>query len=218
MPHAAYAKRAREICDEKDALLIVDDVRAGFRMARDCSWSLVGVQPDLSCWGKAIANGYPISALLGSNKARAAASQLYVTGSYWFAAVAMAASLATLKEIQNTDYLERTQALASRLRDGIANSAQAHGFGIRQTGPAQMPLILFDDDKDFRVGYGFASEMVKRGIYVHPWHNMFMCAALTDGDIDLALDAAEGAFKTMKANRAALEPHPALLALMASRS
>jgi glutamate-1-semialdehyde 2,1-aminomutase len=49
----------------RDALLIVDDVRAGFRMARDCSWSLVGVQPDLSCWGKAIANGYPISALLG---------------------------------------------------------------------------------------------------------------------------------------------------------
>jgi glutamate-1-semialdehyde 2,1-aminomutase len=80
-----------------------------------------------------------------------------------------------------------------------------------------MPLILFDDDRDLRIGYGWASEMVKRGVYVHPWHNMFMCAALTDADIDQALDAADGAFKAMKANRSTLEPHPALLAMMASR-
>jgi glutamate-1-semialdehyde 2,1-aminomutase len=218
MPDAAYAKRVREICDERNALLIVDDVRAGFRMARDCSWSLVGVEPDLSCWGKAIANGYPISALLGSNKARVAASQLYVTGSYWFAAAAMAASLATLEEIQNTDYLERTRALAMRLREGIAMTAQSNGFGVRQTGPAQMPLILFDDDRDFRIGYGWASQMVKRGIYVHPWHNMFMCAAMTDRDIDQALEAADGAFEAMRASRSSLEPHPALLAMMASRA
>jgi glutamate-1-semialdehyde 2,1-aminomutase len=81
-----------------------------------------------------------------------------------------------------------------------------------------MPLILFNDDPDFRIGYGWASEMVKRGIYVHPWHNMFLCAAMTDADIDQALEAAEGAFKTMKANRSSLEPHPALLAMMASRA
>ena len=42
--------------DEHGALLIVDDVRAGFRLARDCSWEPMGVRPDLSCWGKAIAN------------------------------------------------------------------------------------------------------------------------------------------------------------------
>src|SRR5215472_700463 len=52
MPDPVYAKRARELCDAKGALLIVDDVRAGFRMARDSSWSLVGVKPDLSSWGK----------------------------------------------------------------------------------------------------------------------------------------------------------------------
>jgi glutamate-1-semialdehyde 2,1-aminomutase len=62
LPDPAYAKRARELADEHGALLIVDEVRAGFRIARDCSWSLVGVAPDLSCWGKSIANGYPISA------------------------------------------------------------------------------------------------------------------------------------------------------------
>ncbi|MGH1560304.1 aminotransferase class III-fold pyridoxal phosphate-dependent enzyme [Caulobacter segnis] len=64
LPNPEYARSgSRVLCDEHGALLIVDDVRAGFRLARDCSWSLVNVKPDLSTWGKAIANGHPISAL-----------------------------------------------------------------------------------------------------------------------------------------------------------
>jgi len=57
LPDPAYTRRARELCDETGALLVVDDVRAGLRIARDCSWSAIGVEPDLSTWGKCIANG-----------------------------------------------------------------------------------------------------------------------------------------------------------------
>jgi glutamate-1-semialdehyde 2,1-aminomutase len=217
MPDAAYAKRARALCDEKGALLIVDDVRAGFRMARDSSWSLVGVKPDLSSWGKCIANGYPISALVGADKARAAAGSLYVTGSFWFAGVAMAAGVATLEEVRNSDYLERTERLGTKLREGLAKLATQYGFAIRQTGPAQMPLILFNEDPDFRVGYGWSAEMVKRGIYVHPWHNMFLCGAMTDGDIDLALQAADDSFKAVKAAKPTLVPHKQLAAMLSAR-
>src|SRR5262249_11164296 len=96
LPHPEFARTARRLCDESGALLIVDDIRAGFRLARDCSWSTVGVQPDLSAWGKVIANGYPISALLGSEVAREAAKRIFVTGSFWFSAVPMAAAIATL--------------------------------------------------------------------------------------------------------------------------
>ncbi len=194
MPDPAYARRVRQLCDEREAVLIIDEVRAGFRLARDCSWSLVGVTPDLSCWGKAIANGYPISALLGSDKLRAAAGSLYVTGSFWFAAVAMAAGVAAMEVIKTTDYLEHTTRVGQRLRSGLAAIARDRGFGIRQTGPAQMPLILFDDDAELKRGYAWASEMVRRGIYVHAWHNMFMCAAMTDADIDEALNKADEAF------------------------
>jgi glutamate-1-semialdehyde 2,1-aminomutase len=217
LPDAVYARRAREICDERGALLIVDDVRAGFRLARDCSWSLVGVKPDLSCWGKAIANGYPVSALAGSEKVRNAAGSLYVTGSFWFAAVPMAAGVASLNEISSTDYLEKTERLATAFRAGLAEISRRHGFGLRQTGPAQMPLILFEDDPDYRVGYGWGAEMVKRGIYVHPWHNMFFCSAMTDGDIAQALDVADEAFAALKKGRALLQPHTGLLAMLEAR-
>ena len=198
LPDPAYARRARELCDEHGALLIVDDVRAGFRLARDCSWALVDVKPDLSTWGKAIANGHPISALLGSEVARAAAATIYVTGSYWFSAAPMAASLATLKLIAETDYLERTIALGERLRTGLDEAATRHGFALRQSGPAQLPLIMFDDDPTSAKGYLWNNALLKRGVYFHPWHNMFICAAMTEADIDHTLTAADDAFKVVK--------------------
>ena len=205
-PDPAYAKRARELCDQTGALLVVDDVRAGFRLVRDCSWSRLGVQPDLSSWGKCIANGHPISVLLGSNKARKAAAAIYVTGSFWYQAAPMAAGLETLRLIRETDYLERITGLGERLRAGLTERAGAAGFGFRQTGPGTMPLFLFDDDPDLRKGFCFASEMLERGVYVHPWHNMFLCAAMTEADIDGALDAAEASFGALKTQVRDLAP------------
>jgi glutamate-1-semialdehyde 2,1-aminomutase len=218
LPDRAYAERARALCDRTGAMLIVDDVRAGFRLARDCSWERLGVRPDLSTWGKCIANGHPISALLGSDRCRDGAGAMYVTGSFWFAAVPMAAALATLEILGSTNYLEHTVALGERLRHGLATVSAQHGFDLRQTGPVQMPQVLFADDPDFRVGFAFAEAMLERGVYVHPWHNMFLCAAMTDADIDLAVAAADGAFAQVRARRDTLVPHPRVARLLAARA
>jgi glutamate-1-semialdehyde 2,1-aminomutase len=198
-PHAAYARRARELCDRTGALLVVDDVRAGFKLARDCSWSVVGVEPDLSSWGKCIANGHPISALLGSDKARKAASEVRVTGSFWFQSAPMVASLVTLDRIMNTPYLENIQSLGHALRAGMADVADKWGVGLRQTGPVTMPMFLFDDDPDLEKGHLWCAEMVSRGVYMHPFHNMFISNALTLDDIDQTCAAADGAFKALGA-------------------
>jgi glutamate-1-semialdehyde 2,1-aminomutase len=214
LPDPAYARRARELCDRAGAMLIVDDIRAGFRLARDCSWSLIGVEPDLSTWGKCFANGHPISALLGSNRCRKGAAGIYVTGSFWFSAVPMAAALETLRILRTTDYLEHIVALGGQLREGLETAAARHGFTLRQTGPVQMPQILFDDDPDFRVGFAFAEAMLQRGVYVHPWHNMFLCAAMTEADLDFAIETADGAFAQVRAARRALEPHPLVARLL----
>jgi glutamate-1-semialdehyde 2,1-aminomutase len=206
LPDPAYARRARELCDAVGALLVVDDVRAGFRIARDCSWSAVGVAPDLSTWGKCIANGHAISALMGADKARRAASAIYATGSFWFQAAPMAAALETLRRVRQTDYLEHINRLGHRLRDGLAELASAHRLGLRQSGPVTMPLFLFEDDPDLRRGFCWSSEMLKQGVYVHPWHNMFLCAAMTDVDIDQALEAADGAFQSLRTQIPHLAP------------
>ncbi|MBE1526488.1 glutamate-1-semialdehyde 2,1-aminomutase [Sphingopyxis sp. OAS728] len=217
-PDPAYARRARELCDETGAMLIVDEVRAGFRLARGSSWSDLGVQPDLSAWGKCFANGHPISALLGSDRCRDGAGAIYATGSFWLSAVPMAAAIETLRIIRESDYLEHSVTLGERLRNGLDVAAAKHGFTLRQTGPVQMPQIMFADDPDFRVGYGWAEEMLARGIYMHPWHNMFLCAAMTEADIDATVAAADGAFAAVAGRRATLEPHPILVMLAAAQA
>jgi glutamate-1-semialdehyde 2,1-aminomutase len=217
MPDLDYAMAARRICDLTGALLIVDDVRAGFRLARDCSWSTIGVHPDLSTWGKVIANGYPLSALLGSEKVRAAAQSVFVTGSFWFSAVPMAAAVATLAEIESSDYLEHIQRIGQSLRDGLQQQAAAHGYVLKQTGPVQMPQVLFEDDPDFRRGFCWTAEAVKRGVYLHPFHNMFICSAHTEADVRQTLAVTDEAFEALRKREPTLGPVDKLAAFAEMR-
>jgi glutamate-1-semialdehyde 2,1-aminomutase len=198
LPSAEFAKRARELCDEKGAALIVDDVRAGFRLTLRGSWDLLGVQPDLSAWSKAIANGYALSAVTGNDSMRDAASRLFVTGSFWCSAVSMAAAVATLDELERIDGPRMMRDLGQRFRDGIAKQAAEARVGVRQSGPPQMPTILFDNDADFAIGERFAAEALKRGVYLHPRHNMFLSTAHSTDDIDFALEATREAFAAVK--------------------
>ena len=216
LPDPAYAQRARALCDQTGAMLIVDDVRAGFRLIRDCSWELVGVRPDLSSWGKSFANGHPISALLGSNSCRSGAEAIYATGSFWFSAVPMAAAIETLRILRDTDYLEHMVRLGEKLRAGLDSVADRHGFSLRQTGPVQMPQILFDSDPDFRIGFAWAEAMLEQGVYVHPWHNMFLNATMTDVDIDFAINAADSALSKVRGQIDKLKAHPKLMELLAA--
>ena len=214
LPDPAYARRARELCDAAGAFLVVDDVRAGLRIARDCSWSVVGVDPDLSTWGKCLANGHAISALMGSETARRAAAAIFATGSFWYQAAPMAAALETLRQVRESAYLEHIEGLGLKLREGLAERASAAALGLRQSGPVTMPLFLFEDDPDLRQGFCFASQMLSRGVYVHPWHNMFLNAAMTEDDIDLALDAAEASLAVVAGRRSALPANEKLAFLV----
>ncbi|MCB8883802.1 aminotransferase class III-fold pyridoxal phosphate-dependent enzyme [Acidisoma cellulosilytica] len=194
LPDPAFAKCARALADASGAALILDDVRAGFRLTLAGSWDLVDVQPDLSAWSKAIANGHALAAVTGNDEFRDAASQLFVTGSFWCGSVPMAAALATLDELERIDGPAQMHAMGTRLREGLAAQAAAAGIGIRQSGPPQMPTLMFEDDPDCAKGFLFCQEALKRGVYLHPRHNMFLSAAHTAADIDEALAVTREAF------------------------
>jgi glutamate-1-semialdehyde 2,1-aminomutase len=218
LPKVEYARRCREACDQSGALLVIDDIRAGFRLSRDCTWTLAGVQPDLSCWGKAIANGYPISAVLGSDRARDGVLNVPLSGTFWWQAVPMAAALATIEIISTTNYLEHMVDLGQTLRTGLGERAAAHGFALNQTGPVQMPIIMFKNDPEFRLSVAFVGAMMQRGVYLHPFHNVFVCAAMTKADIALTIAAADDAFAEMEKRDGRFDPPPAALLSVLGRS
>jgi glutamate-1-semialdehyde 2,1-aminomutase len=194
-PTITFARAVRRICDAAGAALVLDDVRAGFRLHIGGSWEPYGVRPDLCAWSKAIANGHPLAAVTGNDRFRDAAQQVYVTGSFWCSAVPMAAAVATIKKLRATSAIATMEAMGRRLREGLEQQARAHDLQLRQTGPVQMPMIMFEDDPDFVLGHRFVLETLRRGVYVHPWHNMFLSAAHQADDIDRVLEATDEALK-----------------------
>jgi glutamate-1-semialdehyde 2,1-aminomutase len=89
--------------------------------------------------------------------------------------------------------------MGAMLREGFASLSKTYDIAVRQTGPVQMPMVLFNDDVDARKGFAFCSATIKAGIYFHPLHNMFLSAAHTPDDIARALEAAERGFRAVRA-------------------
>jgi len=197
LPTPAFAQAARAAATAADAALILDDVRAGFRLHAGGSWETLGVRPDMSAYSKAIANGYPLAAVTGNDRFREALTRMYVTGSFWCEAPPMAAALATQRLVQSSGAIAHMEAMGQRLREGLNTLSRQSGIGIRQTGPVQMPVVLFDDDADVAKGRLFCSAALDAGAYFHPRHNMFLSAAHQPEDIDRALSAAAAGFEAL---------------------
>jgi len=185
--------RAR--CDRLGAVLILDDVRAGFRLHLGGSGEHVGVRPDLACYCKALGNGYPIAAAVGRDDLRAAASAVFFTGSYWTSPVEMAASLACLAELEAIDGVGLMAAAGTRLRDGMLAQAGAHRHEVVWSGPPAIPFLSFAaDGGSFETSRRFAAACAARGVYLHPHHNWFVSTALGEADVARVLDVTEEAF------------------------
>jgi glutamate-1-semialdehyde 2,1-aminomutase len=193
-PEPAFATGLRAACDRVGAALILDDVRCGFRLHHGSSWEPMGVAPDLSAWSKAIANGYALGAVLGGEPFREAARSIYTTGSFWFAAVSMAASLATLSVLEEEDTVGRTVTTGTRLRQGLADQAAGRGLEVSLSGPVQMPFLTFAGDDDFTAANVFARRAILGGVYLHPRHNWFVSGAMDENDVDRVLEVTDGAF------------------------
>jgi glutamate-1-semialdehyde 2,1-aminomutase len=194
-----FAKGVRALCDQIGAALIMDEVRAGFRLHHGSSWEPLGVKPDLSAWSKAIANGYPIAATLGSERFRPGIEQVFATGSFWYQAVPMAAGVATLHALKDENAISNMETKGERLRNGIANQADEFSCEVSQTGPVQLPNLSFADDAGFAKALTFCGEAAANGAILHPRHNWFLSAAHTDADIDRVLEATEAGFRAVRA-------------------
>jgi glutamate-1-semialdehyde 2,1-aminomutase len=194
MVDPAFAQGLRRICDENGAVLILDEVRTGFRMSFGGSWEQYGVRPDLSSWSKAIGNGYPIAAVLGAESLREAAGSFFVTGTFWYSAVPMVAALATISLLEENDGVAQMFARGDQLRTGLRQQAAAHSLPVNITGPVTMPYLSFAGETDHQFTLAWAAECAARGVYIHPKHNGFMSTALTESDVEMVLLATDAAF------------------------
>ncbi|MGD2041774.1 MAG: aminotransferase class III-fold pyridoxal phosphate-dependent enzyme [Anaerolineae bacterium] len=199
MPAEGFWAGVRHICDREGMLLILDDIRAGFRLDRQGSHAHFGIEPDLICFGKSLANGHPLSVAMGREALRVAAGAVFISGTFWFAPAPMAAALATLRVLDETGAIAHMASLGTRLAAGLERLGAAHGLPVTVSGPPALPYMTFDDDDaDLQHSQVFCREMIARGVFLHPYHNWFLCTAHTMEDIDYVLETAGIAFEQTK--------------------
>jgi glutamate-1-semialdehyde 2,1-aminomutase len=206
-PAPGYLEGALEACRKHGAILIFDEVITGFRLGRQGAQARFGVTPDLSIFAKAMANGFPVAAIVG----RADLLDLFATGGVLHGGtfnaqpVTMAAMVATQQSLVPEDF-EAAGARGVRLRDGVAqilhdagHKAQVTGFelmfhvGFGLEAPARNYRDLLKSDKPMYVK--FAHALLKRGVRVLERGAWFVSLAHDDGVIDATLDAVRGAAK-----------------------
>lgn len=201
LPSPEFFPTVERLCAAEGALFIMDDIRANFRLDARGSHLRFGAHPHMVTMGKAMANGYPLSVLLGARDLAQTASGFFITGTYWMSAAPMIAAMATLDEMERLGGVPRLEKLGGMLKEGLESQGKAAGFGARVSGPPAIPYLTFDEDPNLYMNQEFSAAMADRGIFMHPHHNWFISLAHAERDIEITLDAARDAFGVMAAAR-----------------
>ncbi len=203
---AQYMKDVREICDRYDVLLIVDEVKTGFRVARGGVQELFGIRADLCTFAKAIANGYPISVVAGREDIMRHVGEAVVHGGTFTGhSVSLAAAAKTLEILDETSALADIESYGLKLQQGIGRILTKRGIVHSFTGhPALMGLFFAEHapgnyrewvHSDYEFYDALAPELHEQGILVEPdsrepW---FLCESHNVGCLDETLDKIERA-------------------------
>ncbi|QLY27700.1 glutamate-1-semialdehyde 2,1-aminomutase [Nocardia huaxiensis] len=197
-PAPGFLEGVRALCDRHGALLVFDEMITGFRWAAGGAQQIYGVRPDLSCWGKAMGNGFPISALAGKREymelggLRTDADRVFLLSTTHGPETAgLAAFRAVVQAYRDTDPVARMSAAGSRLAAGVNAVAAELGIAghLQVTGRPSCLIFRTKDpegvaSQPFRTL--FLQELLERGVL---GQSFVTSAAHTDADIDHTIDA-----------------------------
>lgn len=210
VPAEQFIRTLRHVCSQYGTVLIFDEVMTGFRVGLRGAQGLFGITPDLTALGKVIGGGMPVGAFGGRRDIMemiAPLGPVYQAGTLSGNPVAVAAGLATLREVERAGFYERLSAVTSSLSEGLCASAHRRGidfsarsvgamFGIyfRAEAPSSYADVIGCDKGAFN---RFFHRMLELGVYFAPsaYEAGFVSAAHTDADIAATIAAADAAFE-----------------------
>jgi glutamate-1-semialdehyde 2,1-aminomutase len=174
-----YVHAARDLCEKYDVIMIVDEVKTGFRVARGGVQELMGIKPDLCTFAKAVGNGYPISVVAGREDImRQVGDGVVHGGTYTCHSVALAAAEKTLEILDETDALETVATYGTALQQGIGRILDARGVPHSFTGHPAMGGLFFHEtspnnyrdwlDSDYTFYDTMAPELHDLGVLCEP--------------------------------------------------
>ncbi len=216
LPTAGWLQHLRDLCDRYGIVLIFDEVKTGFRLARGGAQEYFGVRADLAAYAKAMGNGFPVSAIAGKEAIMAVVEPGRVAhgGTYCGNAVAAAATCATLQLIEEAPVLETIFARGQELMDGMSSILRTASIAHTLTGvPSMFSLVLGTETAptdyrsyaaiDFSLYAQLGAMLIERGLFIdddprEPW---FLSYSHDAAVIRATLEIFEGAIRHLPAQR-----------------
>ncbi|MEG1882948.1 MAG: aminotransferase class III-fold pyridoxal phosphate-dependent enzyme [Clostridia bacterium] len=200
IPAPGYWQEIRKLCTDNGILLIIDDVRCGFRLDLAGSDHYYGFEADMICFCKAIANGWNVSCLCGKDFLKSTVSSISFTGSYWMSAVPFAAGIACINKMRTLDGAKKHLALGRKITDGLLQVAAENGADLIISGEPSLFYLHLNMDDSLIIHQEWIAEIVRRGVFMANHHNHFTNLSLTDADIAYTMEVADDAMKAVKQN------------------
>lgn len=203
LPEPGFLETVRRLCSEYEAVMILDEVKTGFRFSLGGGAQTFGIMPDIATYGKALGNGFPVAAIALSN-AMAEGWQLggiAQAGTFSGNGVAAAAATATIDRLTNTDALQRVEKVGRAMMEGIQRVLVEYGVEGLVLGHPSMFSIYLGEGRpteyrdvaahNARLYTALIGGMIRRGVMPcidarEPW---FTCAAHTMDDVAVTLNA-----------------------------
>lgn len=199
-PKPGYFAAVRALCDEHGALLIIDEIKTGFRFAAGGAQERFAIDADLATFGKAMCNGLPGSVVVGKRKVMEGSRKLFIAATFHGDLLSIVAAETVIRIMRERDGLGHIWRLGQRLIDGLNRIFAAHRCPLVMGGHPPMPL-LSEAPLDHptrapaahqrgKLPTEFCAALQRRGIYLTPAES-FLMLAHTDADLDQALANAD---------------------------
>jgi glutamate-1-semialdehyde 2,1-aminomutase len=215
-PEPGFLEGLRALTRQYGIVLIFDEIVTGFRLAWGGAQERYGVVPDLACYGKAMAGGYPLSAVVGQRellqladpRQKGRGRYCFLSGTLTANPVACAAGLAALGVLRQAGVYERLHAVGRRLAQGLRQAGAAAAVPLQVLGDGPVLQVFFTDHQPLRnhrdllradknQAVRFGHELIRRGVYCTPGGKLYLSLAHSDADLDRTVEIAAAALRAV---------------------
>jgi glutamate-1-semialdehyde aminotransferase len=193
-PPEGYLEKVKEVTHKNGAVLIFDEIRTGFRVAMGGAQQRYGVTPDVTTVGKAMANGYPIAAVVGKREILSMYEKVAFLSSTFFPnSLEMVAAMKCMDILEREDVQNVIWERGTRFLDRLGALVDASGVPVTKSGIPPMPFLTFDkvDELYKERRTEFYTQCIRRGLFVQPYHHWYIAYRHTDEDLSRALEVVE---------------------------
>lgn len=162
-PENNFLHKVRELANKYNCVLIFDEVTSGFRITYGGLHKMLGIEPDIAVFGKAISNGYPLGVVLGKSSIMQTAQETFISSTYWTEGIGFTAGLSTINKFVENKVADYIYELGTYYQDNLREVIKNNNMNITVSGLPCITSIVFNYSNPLVIKTLFIQEMLKKG-------------------------------------------------------